>query len=491
MILNLRFFNHRALSSPPLGDRPSRFATQFWQSTNMTNPTSSNDLFGTPLNDQTTPGVAAAASLPTDDSKTPDPSFVPVKPQSLQEAGLVDNEIYPLILKNLFTRGEQTGASIAELHRLSFAIIEPLLTSLRRRGLITQCGSAVGGDYRYQLTPEGHDQALRQIQRCSYCGAAPVSLQEYEKSVIQQSVKNLSPTMDDVQRAMDDLVIHRMLISQLGQAISSGKSVLLFGEPGNGKTSIAQRAIRAVSETIWIPRTLTVYGEVMRLFDSSVHEEVPMPNSDSILNENDIDDRWVRIKRPSIVVGGELTLAHLEATPNPVTGIIEAPLHFKSNCGCLVIDDFGRQRVSPTELLNRWIMPLESGLENLSLPSGRQVQVPFEQLLIFSTNLPPASLCDEAFLRRINYKIEVFDPSEQQFVKLFRSHAEKLGFEIEEGVEDYLLDKYYRAKKRSQRFCQAPDLVSHAHDFCQFHNKPLVLTPQVIDIAAYNYFGAV
>lgn len=264
--------------------------------------------------------------------------------------------------------------------------------------------------------------------------------------------------------------------------------MFLFGAPGNGKTSIAQRAVNAVAQFIWIPRALTVSGEVIRLFDPMQHEAAPLEDSGEI-TLRDIDERWVRIKRPTIIVGGELEMKHLEATLNPSTGIIEAPVHVKSNCGCMVVDDFGRQQISTSELLNRWIVPMESGHDYMNLPSGRQVSLPFEQLLIFSTNLDPSLLCDEAFLRRIPYKIEVFDPTEEQFRELFVDTLKKMEFEVEDGVIENLIEYHYKRPGRPFRFCHVGDLLGQAKDFCEFHRQPLVLDRNILELAVLNYFS--
>ena len=344
---------------------------------------------------------------------------VPPAPESLQAAGLHPNDIRPLVLKFLYVQGSQPGGRISRQVRLAHAIVEPILAELKADLLIGHKKSAGVGDFEYELSPKGVEQAKMHLARTTYCGAAPVGIPQYTEAVMRQSIRHLKPTFDDVREATKDLLVSDLMICQLGQAINSGRSMFLFGPPGNGKTSLARRAIQAVSQHIWIPRSLTVGGEVIRIYDPSVHEAAPMPESQSLMVDQPVDERWVRVKRPTIVVGGELELKHLEATLNPVTGIIEAPIHVKSNCGCLVVDDFGRQQISTTELLNRWIVPMESGSDFLNLPSGRQVSLPFEQLLIFSTNLDPTTLCDEAFLRRIPYKVEVFDPTEIQFRQLF------------------------------------------------------------------------
>jgi hypothetical protein len=313
-------------------------------------------------------------------------------------------------------------------------------------------------------------------------------LGDYRRAVSAQSQRRNGLTFNDIKSSMRGLMIGDIVMGQIGQAIHSGRNVLLYGDPGNGKTSIAKRAIRAHEDTIWIPRTITVSGEMIRLFDSNVHEEVKRESSTSLTKTSEIDERWVEIRRPTIVVGGELTLKHLETMRSEVTGIIEAPVHIKSNCGCLVVDDFGRQRVAPVELLNRWIIPLETGHDYLNLPSGRQIEVNFDQLLIFSTNLSPSDLCDEAFLRRIHYKIEIPSPTEKQFFDLFEEQAKAFGFEVDPDAFGHLVDKFYLKSNRPARFCHVNDLLNHAKDYCEFHGHPKRITRQVIDISASNYF---
>jgi predicted ATPase with chaperone activity len=429
---------------------------------------------------------AAAAAEPGSDD-----GFLPRRPTTLSEAGLAENDVYPLILKFLYIRGSQAGRHIADQISLPFSIMEKLLNELRAQQLIGYRGSAIGGDYQWELAPKGIEQARQHLERCTYFGAAPVGLDNYLESITRQSIRNLRFNIRDVSRALADLTLTPMLVSQVGQALSSGRSLFLFGSPGNGKTSIARRILRAAEDAVWIPRTITVGGEIIRIFDPSVHEPAPLPTHEGVTRNLETDDRWIRIHRPVIVVGGELNLKQLEATLNPITGIIEAPTHVKSNCGCLVVDDFGRQRISVAELLNRWIVPLECGRDYLNLPSGRQVTLPFEQLVVFSTNLQPSQLCDEAFLRRISYKVQVPDPTEAQFRKLFVQRAEFYGLALENQWVEYLISEHYRKTTRPMRFCHVDDLLRHIREFCEFHERPLSIDRESIEVAVTNYFSVI
>jgi predicted ATPase with chaperone activity len=275
----------------------------------------------------------------------------------------------------------------------------------------------------------------------------------------------------------------------LGPAINSGRGMFLYGFPGNGKTSIAERVTEAFGKYIWIPRAIGVAGEILNLFDPVNHEVAPIDESDGVYDNRKFDRRWIRIVRPTIVAGGELTMDSLEVSVNRTTRISEAPFQMKSNCGSLVIDDFGRQKMPVDQLLNRWIVPLEKRYDFLNLPNGMKIQVPFDQLIVFSTNLEPRDLVDEAFLRRIPYKIEVIDPTEEEFRDLMKIMAKHLGFRYNEKAVDYLIEKHYRAVNRPFRFCQPRDLLMQVSNYCKYHGIENEMTEHYFDLACENYFA--
>ncbi|HUY92468.1 MAG TPA: AAA family ATPase [Pirellulales bacterium] len=413
-------------------------------------------------------------------------AFLPVEPSSLREADLSEALIEELILKYLLSVGNTTGRTVADQIKLPFKLIEERLRQVKNDQLVVYRGTAPMNDYEYQLTDMGRERARRYVEHCSYFGAAPVSLKDYVRGIEAQSLTKQHPTADDLERAFSDLLLSKRMMRRLGPAINSGRGLFLYGAPGNGKSSIAERVTRAFGDYIWIPRAIAIDGEILRLFDPSNHEEAPLEQVAGLLDSH-VDKRWIRIRRPTIIVGGELTMTSLEVTLNTSTGISEAPLQLKSNCGTLVIDDFGRQRMSTDELLNRWIVPLEKRFDFLNLPNGKKVQVPFDQLIVFSTNLEPKDLVDDAFLRRIPYKIDVVDPSEEEFRELFKIMAPKLGFEHCEDAVDYLIETHY--KGRPFRCCQPRDLLMQIRNYCNFQKQPPQMTPELFDFAVENYFA--
>ncbi len=413
--------------------------------------------------------------------------FLPREPQTLEEAGLASADVEALILKQLLICGLATGRKIAEQIKMPFGITQEILRGLKHQMMVNYKSQAQMGDFDHELTAEGEVKARWYVERCTYCGSAPVPMKDYVSAIEKQSVRRSRPSLADMCTAFADLTLAPALISTIGQALHTGRGLFIYGSPGNGKTSIAERVIRAAEQYIWLPRTIVITGEIIRLFDPASHEEAPPTASGQLLETMRYDRRWVRIKRPSIVVGGELKLEHLEFASNSATGIIEAPLQMKANGGALVVDDFGRQRVSPDELLNRWIVPLEKGHDYLTLPSGRQIQVPFDPVLIFSTNIEPKKLVDEAFLRRMPYKVEISDPSPKEFRELIKQWCGKLDLAYREEAVDHLLEKHY--SQRPMRFCHPRDLLLQVRTFFDFHELPRELTAKAFDVAVKNYFA--
>jgi hypothetical protein len=433
--------------------------------------------------------VAQSRPLPSEHNCPEHEGWVPIEPEDLAAAGLNDGEVEALILKTLNSRSESTGRVLAEQLKLSFRLVDSLLQSMKNDRLLGHKGAAMANDYVYQLTELGRERAKKFSEHCTYFGAAPVPLEHYILSVKKQTLADQHPTEDDLHRAFDDLLIEKSMLERLGPAINSGRGLFLYGAPGNGKTSIAERITKAYGDSIWIPRALTIDGEIMRLYDPGMHEEMPLAANQGLIDQRKVDHRWIRIRRPTIVVGGELTMDQLEVTINTATNTSEAPLQMKSNCGTLVIDDFGRQKMTTDQLLNRWIVPLEKRYDFLNMASGKKIQVPFDQLIVFSTNLEPRDLVDDAFLRRIPYKIEVNDPSEQLYRELLKIMAPLVGVEYDEAAINYLIETHYKAVSRPLRCCQPRDLLLQIRNYCRYVRKPAKMSRENFDFAVQNYFA--
>jgi predicted ATPase with chaperone activity len=431
----------------------------------------------------------AAAKLVSSGAALGGDEFIPSDPPSIREAGLTDSEVESLALKYLLSRGDAAGREIADQVKLPFILLEPLLRQLKYDQLVIYRAGAPANDYVYQLTDLGRERARRFMDHCTYFGSAPVALSDYIASIKAQTLERQHPSPDDLKRAFEDILVSERMLRRLGPAINSGRGLFLYGAAGNGKTTIAERITRSFGQFIWIPRAIGIDGEIIRLFDPVNHEECPLPANAGLLDQSKIDRRWVRIRRPTIVVGGELTMDSLEVTLNRSTGISEAPLQLKSNCGTLVIDDFGRQKMGTDTLLNRWIVPLEKRFDFLNLPNGKKIQVPFDQLIVFSTNLEPKDLVDEAFLRRIPYKIEIIDPTEQEFKDLFKLMCGRLGFQYEETPVNYLIENHYKKNRRNFRCCHPRDLLLQVKNYCLFRKTPLKLSNENFDLAVENYFA--
>jgi hypothetical protein len=418
-----------------------------------------------------------------------DEGFHPQEIRSEKESGLSSALIEDLILKLLAGVGSASGRAIADQLCLPLGIMEARYASMRARQEISPVSSGMLGDQVYRLTDQGRERAHRALRECAYTGPAPVPLEDYVNSVQAQNIRGERPRRKQLEKAFSDVHVSADLLGQLGPAINAGKGMFIYGPPGNGKTTIAQRITRCFGQTIFIPHAIVEDGQIIKLFDASCHQQVRSATS-SLLRNAEYDRRWVRIHRPTVVVGGELTMDNLELKHNAISNVSEASLQLKSNCGCLLIDDFGRQRVNPTELLNRWIIPLENRIDYLTLANGKKIEVPFEQLIIFSTNLEPNKLADDAFLRRIPFKIEIGAPSKQEFEMLCQMVAKKHGLHCPTEMVDYLVQKHYTACSRPLRRCHARDLLDQIRHYCEYNEIRPLVNEQHLDYAVRNYFTA-
>lgn len=420
-----------------------------------------------------------------------DQTFIPLVPETLEQTKLNEDDVQKLVLKYLLQKGSASGREISSQIKIPFGILFPLLKAWKQEQIVTFRNAAEMGDYVFAITETGRERARKYQVECSYYGAAPVDLSDYLRAMAAQSIAGMHATEDDLKAAFSDLLISEEMFERLGPAINSGRGMFLYGEPGNGKTSIAERITSCFGDTVWIPRTLGIDGDLIRIFDPGVHEEIREGSEydDGIFDLSGVDPRWVRIRRPTVVAGGELTMNELEVTQNPATRVCEAPLQLKSNCGTLVIDDFGRQQMPVQTLLNRWIVPLEKRYDFLNLPSGKKIQVPFDQLIIFSTNLEPDDLVDGAFLRRIPYKIQVPDPRPDHFIKLFEIMAPKVGLIYDADAIDYLIETHYIPYQRPFRNCQPRDLLLQIRNYALYKKLPKKVTREGIDFAVETYFS--
>lgn len=435
--------------------------------------------------------VGAGPDAMYSDENKGDTVFTPLAPANFMESGISEAMTEELICKYLLAIGESSVRQITNQIALPFHMVEGIIHHLKSEQILGYVGSGQMHDHICRLTESGRDRARRYSSMCTYFGAAPVAFSDYVSSVNDQTINDQNPSEEDLKRAFSDLLIDPEMMIKLGPAVNSGKGMFLFGYPGNGKTSIAERITAAFGKYVWIPRALTVDRDLIRMFDPMCHVEAPLNDGDGLLANDSIDNRWVRIERPTIVVGGELTMAHLEIQYNDVTGISEAPVQLKSNTGLLLIDDFGRQRMSVDELLNRWIVPLEKRFDYLNTSNGKKVQVPFDQLVVFSTNLEPKDLVDDAFLRRIPYKIEVPDPSLENFVKLFEIMCRVMKIKYEPTMIKRLIEKHYLPVGRPFRNCHPRDLLLQVKNYCLYLRKPIELSDIAFDFAAENYFSIV
>ena len=392
-------------------------------------------------------------------------SMGPPLPEEVRDTGISEQFLCDLALKHVAMLPEPTTMAVAERINLPRTLSEDLLQQLYREKLIEVKMQSAIGSTRYAMLDHGWDRLARLLSISGYVGPAPVSLRDYSHMMKLQSIPSNTADMDTVRQAFHDLVLPETLLQTLGCVINSRRSLFLTGLPGTGKTAVAERINGALEGGIWIPYAVEIDGQIIRVFDGHCHE--PMPKEDTPI---DYDRRWVFIRRPLVVVGGELTLENADLTWSEAAKFYEAPFQMKSNGGTLVIDDFGRQRVAPQDLLNRWIVPLERRVDYLALHTGKKIEVPFEQLVVFSTNLEEKDLADQAFLRRMGYRARVEPPTPAAYTAIFKQQADRRGVAVEQPVLDHILMKY-RVEHRQMKGCEPRDILDRATDICRFEGK--------------------
>lgn len=412
----------------------------------------------------------------------------PEAPRNLEETGTEKDVLLDLALKWAGTAPQITTKWLADNLMLPVVLVEELLQQLTTDRLVEVLGMEALFNRRYAVTGRGRERIAYVKEICGYVGPAPVSLDDYAAMLHFQRNHLPEVALDQVQAALSELVLPSEDILTAALAVISQRSLFLYGPSGNGKTSLARLLHNAIGTDLWIPHAFSVGHEVVRLFDPQVHEQITLTLARPWL----VDGRWLKVRRPLVVAGGEMTLESLElaggSARGSARGTYEAPLHMKSNGGTFVIDDLGRQRVEPSALLNRWIVPLEHGYDFFLLQSGRKIQVPFLQMLIVATNLDPDKVMDPAFLRRMGYRLLIDSPSPERYTQILRNVARRWNVSVPDSVVHWLLERYHR-ENRELRCCEPRDLLGRVYDMCHLRRLPMQIDNELLDVAWTTYFG--
>lgn len=408
---------------------------------------------------------------------------VPPMPRRIEDTGLSPSFIGDLILKHVHFMGEFRLADVSEKLKLPNSIIDPILEKLQREKMLEVKGAAEYSrtSYKFLITGQGQKRASELLDICRYVGPAPVTVNDYRRQVAIQTVKNVALTEESLQQSFSNLVINPNLLKRIGPAVTSGRAIFMYGPPGNGKTSIAESIGNVLPQNVYMPHSIFVGGEIISLYDPVNHIAVDSPETENR------DMRWQLIRRPVIMTGGELTLKTLDLEFNSTLKFYTAPLQMKANNGLFIIDDFGRQQIEPKLLLNRWIVPLERRVDFMTLHTGMKFEIPFDQIVIFCTNLQPRDLVDEAFLRRIRYKINVDFPTPTEFEAIFRKICDNKGIVFDQKVFSFLMERYRNCGVQPSA-CHPRDLVEHIVDHCRYYDQEPKLTEEMITDAWEGYF---
>ena len=425
--------------------------------------------------------MSAISAAPPDERVVP---FVPPVPESIDDLGVGWSFVEQLVLKILYFRGDISGRLLANTMGLNFSVVEPVVEHLRRQHLLMVKSSLGMGNISssFSLTETARAMAREYLETNQYAGPVPVPLAQYVEGVHRQRHASDWLTPDMLRKAFGHMIISDALLDQLGPAVNSGKSFLIYGKPGNGKTYLAEALFHIESEPVFVPFALEYQGQIVHLYDPIYHQRLDEdgPDISAFSHAREYDGRWFRCKRPFLVSGGELTLDMLDLSYRPGSKTYDAPFQLKANNGIYLIDDFGRQKCPPVEVLNRWIVPMERRVDFLTFLTGGKATVPFETFLVFSTNLNPETLGDEAFLRRIQYKMFLRSPDEAEFEAIFIRQCRECGLEFDPALLQELLDKHYRRGKRPLRRCHPRDILTHAMDLIRFERREMRLTSEML-----------
>jgi predicted ATPase with chaperone activity len=451
------------------------------------------------------------------------PPPMPRPPESLEEAGLSEEFLAGLVIKALHHRGSAAGVDLSDMLALPFPLLDDRIEQLQQRRLVQVLATKgpTRGEYVFSLTSDGKTRAAEELELSRYVGPAPVPFEDFCRWIELQTIERTRISAQELQNALDGVVLPDAMFDLLGPAVNSGRSMFLYGESGNGKTLLAKRLARVFGERYYVPYSVLVDGSVMIVYDPVIHGLQPtdhglkdrtgpgtgavatdaldgvsadhgLPSAD-VLHEilrtvPEHDQRYAEARRPVVFTGGELTLEHLDLQWDAAGRMYQAPPQLKASGGVLVIDDLGRQRVQVPELLNRWGVPLEHRQDYLTLRSGRTIVVPFDCFVIFSTNLEPRSLADDAFLRRIHYKIEVADPSRAEYEEIFQSCCEERAIGFDEGALDYIFDEFYAIGAMPPRRCHPRDVLDHVLHLAEYRGETASLNRRLLEPACRAYF---